>query len=582
MKKTIRSIILCIVIGIPLYWVSRNNYILYHILVEISIAMIGILIFSVSLNSRSFNKVNLLVMLGPGFLVSSLIGMIHSYTYYGMNIIHGYDANLPTQLWIVLSYILAFSFLFTILFHKKNNYYLALISYSALGLLFVLLCFLKLFPNCYIPKTGLTNFKKMSEYIIIVIYIISIILLSRIKNIEKRFYKQISAFIFFLMLSGFFFTLYSDVYGIFNFLGHYTRLWAFIIIYESLLSDLIVAPYKKILFNSIHNCQTGLYNYKYFFEIEENDLINPTIFIFDIDSLKLINNAFGYAKGDFLIGKAGEIINASIPENSIPAQLSGGEFAVLIDRSNEEKINMFINEIGKRLEQYNVENPELPLNITYGFSTKNNRDLDIFKLYQEALETIGAKKVLNIKSSHNTLVKTLIKTLETRDYDTKEHADRMVELATVLAKKINFSENSISGLVLFTQFHDIGKIGISDSILLKPGPLSEDERLIMQKHSKLGYEIAISSSDLAPISDFILKHHERWDGKGYPLGLSGENIPIECRILSIIDAYDALVNDRPYRERISSDEALEEIKRCAGTQFDPKLVDLFIEIIQNG
>ena len=186
MKKTTLSIILSILIGVLLYWVSIYNYNLYHIMIEIAISMIGILIFSVSLNARTFNKVNLLVMLGPGFFVASLITMLHSFTYYGMNIIPGYDANLPTQLWIILSYILAFSFLITILLRENfPHYFGALISYSILGLIFIALSFLKIFPDCFTPEVGLTFFKKISEYIIILIYLVSILLLSRAKEIDK-------------------------------------------------------------------------------------------------------------------------------------------------------------------------------------------------------------------------------------------------------------------------------------------------------------------------------------------------------------------------------------------------------------
>ncbi|HAL73528.1 MAG TPA: hypothetical protein DCM45_00370, partial [Clostridiales bacterium] len=127
--------------------------------------------------------------------------------------------------------------------------------------------------------------------------------------------------------------------------------------------------------------------------------------------------------------------------------------------------------------------------------------------------------------------------------------------------------------------HDIGKIGIPDAILQKPTRLSRDEWEIMKRHTEKGFDLAKSTPELNNISEFILHHHERWDGSGYPAGLSGTKIPKLSRILSVIDAYDVITNTRPYKKAQSKAEAIEEIKRCAGSQFDPEIVDVFIEIM---
>ena len=134
-------------------------------------------------------------------------------------------------------------------------------------------------------------------------------------------------------------------------------------------------------------------------------------------------------------------------------------------------------------------------------------------------------------------------------------------------------------MALLARVHDIGKLGIPDAVLFKPGPLSNEEWEIMRQHPEKGYRIALATPELAGVADLILKHHERWDGSGYPLGLKGEEIPLECRILAIMDAFDAVVNERCYRKAKTLAEAMEEIRRCAGTQFDPRLADLFLQMV---
>jgi HD-GYP domain-containing protein (c-di-GMP phosphodiesterase class II) len=155
----------------------------------------------------------------------------------------------------------------------------------------------------------------------------------------------------------------------------------------------------------------------------------------------------------------------------------------------------------------------------------------------------------------------------------------MKELIVSLANVAGLPKQRLADLRLFAQYHDLGKVGISDEILFKPCPLTTEEFTIMKQHSEIGYRIAQATPDLEPISEWILKHHERWDGTGYPLGIEGDEIPVECRILSIVDSYDAMTNDRPQRKAMSHEAAIAELRKCAGTQFDPRLVELFIQLL---
>ena len=174
------------------------------------------------------------------------------------------------------------------------------------------------------------------------------------------------------------------------------------------------------------------------------------------------------------------------------------------------------------------------------------------------------------------------KALEARDFITEGHAERMEKVALRLGEKLGVSERSINDIRLLAQFHDIGKVGIPDKILFKPGKLTDEERAEMNKHSEIGYRIASSIPEIAHIANFILRHHERWDGKGYPLGLSKEDIPLEDRIVSLADTYDAMSNDRPYRKAMDHQEVIEEIIRNSGTQFDPDLVEVFLSLNLSG
>jgi len=203
------------------------------------------------------------------------------------------------------------------------------------------------------------------------------------------------------------------------------------------------------------------------------------------------------------------------------------------------------------------------------------------ELYKEADNQMYREKLHRSQSARSAIVQTLKKALEARDFMTEGHVNRLKLLMVTFAPMIRMSEQSVNDLLLLAQFHDIGKVGIPDSILFKPGYLTPNEYAEMQRHCEIGYRIAQSSPDLAPIADLILKHHEWWNGRGYPLGLKGEGIPLECCILAIADAYDSMTSERPYRKPIPQEEAVAELKKCAGTQFNPELVEMFVQTLAN-
>ncbi|MGM0760815.1 MAG: HD-GYP domain-containing protein [Thermodesulfobacteriota bacterium] len=193
-------------------------------------------------------------------------------------------------------------------------------------------------------------------------------------------------------------------------------------------------------------------------------------------------------------------------------------------------------------------------------------------MYREKIQRAG--------SVRNAILQALTGSMRARDFDTEGHCDRLQKLTISFAHSLDFAQDLVNDISLLARFHDLGKVGIPDHILFKPGPLTEEEWQQMRQHCEIGHRIASTVPDLEPIADYILKHHEYWDGSGYPLGLQHEDIPLVCRILAIVDAYDVMSSGRPYRQALTREEAISELRRFAGTQFDPELVEQFIQILE--
>ncbi|OPY60965.1 MAG: Cyclic di-GMP phosphodiesterase response regulator RpfG [Pelotomaculum sp. PtaU1.Bin065] len=331
---------------------------------------------------------------------------------------------------------------------------------------------------------------------------------------------------------------------------------------------------------SLYDSLTGLYNRTYFkHEMQRCERICPgplSIIVCDVDGLKLVNDTLGHDRGDALLLAVAGVLKQSLREGDTVARIGGDEFAALLPNCNSSSVEKTCERIRKSVEGYNAAHPELPLSISTGAATSDASR--IRDLYREADNNMYREKLHQSKSARSAIVQTLMNALKERDFITEGHADRLQDLVVGLGKLIGLPEHKITDLRLFAQFYDIGKVGIPDRILFKPGPLTSEEFKEMQRHTEIGHRIAQSAPDLAPIADWILKHHEWWDGRGYPLGSKGKEIPLECRILAIADAYDAMTSNRPYRRAMPHERAIMEIKRCAGSQFDPQLVLSFLQI----
>ncbi|MGB9867927.1 MAG: HD domain-containing phosphohydrolase [Bacillota bacterium] len=339
----------------------------------------------------------------------------------------------------------------------------------------------------------------------------------------------------------------------------------------------------RLEYLSLHDVLTGLYN-RAFFEKALGEMdrwkFPVTVLVADLDGLKLINDTMGHNKGDEVLRACAKLIAGCLTGSSVLARIGGDEFAAIMPETDERNASLIVERIHSQAEVYNQMNPSLPLSISMGFATTVNPKEPLSDTFRKADDTMYRDKLLRGASARSRIVSILSSTLAERDFVTQGHTKRVEELCVRMGKKLGLSQRQVADLALFAQVHDLGKVGIPDSILFKPGPLTAEEQAVMRTHPEKGYRIALSSPDLASVAELILKHHERWDGTGYPLGLKGEEIPLECRVLAIVDAYDAMVNDRPYSKAKTKEQAISELKRQAGSQFDPRLVETFLMVLE--
>ena len=319
---------------------------------------------------------------------------------------------------------------------------------------------------------------------------------------------------------------------------------------------------------------TGFHNVDYFRRLLEE---NPESFrdltaaaAFDINSLSVVNSSFGREAGDQKIRSLAGLMRENFPSGTYYVRGHEARLITLCYGLETAQARSCAKKVAEDFDgalQYAVGEIRMP-------------DRDPMAAMEEVVTAMQKRKLADTSSAHSQLMTSLIKALEECDSDTEAHVRRTRKAGNALGERIGLSDMQLSDLSLLCLLHDIGKIGIPLEILNKPGKLSSQEWQVLRSHVEKGYKIAKSSRELSGIAEMILHHHERWDGQGYPDGLSRESIPILSRIIAIVDAYDAMINNRTYRKGIPAPEAQEELKRCAGTQFDPYLVSEFIQLIR--
>ncbi len=340
---------------------------------------------------------------------------------------------------------------------------------------------------------------------------------------------------------------------------------------------------ERIKYLSFHDKLTDLYSRDYF-EEELRRFDTPrelplSLVMGDVNGLKLVNDVFGHQEGDTLLRKIADALKGSCRKEDMVARWGGDEFVVLLPKTTE----VLALEFAKRVRTLCSETDGTPIqpSIALGIVTKERAEQDLHELLKTAEDRMYRNKLMERKSTRSAIIYSLQKTVQEKSLEMGEHAVRLKSVALEVGHAIGLPDDKLDELSLLAMLHDIGKLAISDQILGKPGRLLPEEWEAMQSHLEIGYRIVESTPELAHIGEALLAHHEWWDGTGYPKRLHGEQIPLISRILAIVDAYDVMTHDRPYRLAVSRDEALNELQQCAGTQFDPQLVDAFVEMVSS-
>lgn len=340
---------------------------------------------------------------------------------------------------------------------------------------------------------------------------------------------------------------------------------------------------KELEYNMYHDQLTGYYNSFYLEEKAKKINQDPhkiySIIVADINGLKIINESYNHDKGNQVIIETGKVLESAIRSKDILARLSGDSYALYLPDTDEYEVNFIRNNIESSFDQ--VDDNKIPTTIALGQATKPNSKKPFFEVLNIAINNMHKNKLLEKNSGKNKILKNTLAMLKTKSQETGEHAIRMTVLAHRLGEKLGLSNKELDNLSLLATLHDIGKTYIPEKILNKPGGLNEEEWQLIKEHPVKGFNIASATEDFSCVAEEILYHHEHWNGNGYPEGLKEKEIPLLSRIISIVDAYDVMISERPYSQPISKEKAIKELQDCAGTQFDPDLVQIFVKIIND-
>lgn len=338
---------------------------------------------------------------------------------------------------------------------------------------------------------------------------------------------------------------------------------------------------KHVLYLSYHDILTGLYNRRYAEEqlqkLDAEQQLPLSVMMGDVNGLKITNDIFGHNTGDKLLQKIASTISECCREDVVVSRWGGDEILILLPQTPMQDAKQLM----KKIQEQMKANSEgiLHLSISFGCAVKQKPTEDIGTVLSLAEDRMYQKKLSEGKEYRKTIISIMLNQLEEKNSETAEHAERLKEHCLRMGQAMDLPEKDLEELSIFAKLHDIGKIGVRPAVLQKRTTLSPEEWDEIRQHSLIGYRIALNAPEFMPISEYILSHHERWDGTGYPRGLVETQIPLLSRMLAVADAYDAMTHDQIYRKAMSKTDAIRELTENAGTQFDPDMVKLFLHTL---
>lgn len=323
---------------------------------------------------------------------------------------------------------------------------------------------------------------------------------------------------------------------------------------------------------------TGLYNRTYFEDVKisyEPCTEYVGVIMVDVDGLKLLNDAFGHSVGDRVLKTVADILKHTCSSEDV-FRWGGDEFIAIVSKTTIKDLESYEKIFNKEIKKIRID--QLKISASIGYSLSQNCSDTIYEIIKYAEKMMYDHKLLASNSIKRTIIDGLLNTLYDQYNFEKDHADNVMKYALMIGKSLHLSVEALEKLKITALLHDIGKISIPGYLLTKVEKLTDEEFEEIKLHAEKGYRILSAYPELSEYATYVLFHHERWDGAGYPRGLSKEDIPLFSRIICIADSFDAMTQDRVYKKKISKAAALEELNRCKGTQFDPNLVEIFLKL----
>lgn len=338
---------------------------------------------------------------------------------------------------------------------------------------------------------------------------------------------------------------------------------------------------QNILHLSYSDPMTGLKNRRAF-EKESLRLNHvrycPLVLVIaDVNNLKLTNDAFGHDAGDTLLRTVADILRSECRETDIVARIGGDEFVLLLPNTDAEHANVIIERINTSISKTRVK--DMPVSVSLGKSIRLVQADDMDVVFREAEHEMYRKKIAERPQIRKRIIDQLLNALFEQNHEEQTHSERVRELCLMIAEHAGLSEDEVDEIGLAGTMHDIGKIALGPELHENESLLEELEGGHVLRHPEIGYNILSAAPQYGAIAEFVLTHHERWDGTGYPSGLKGNAIPLQGRILALADSYALMIREEPFGLGLSEPDALQQLSDGAGTKYDPQLITLFTQLV---